>query len=92
MSLLLIMAEKGARGDIQRPMGALCHPNGRDRRPDLQHGGNGRNHEDDLEATQRSRQELATRLQGTGKSRINHHIIQPANAYLPPYLRSSSST
>jgi hypothetical protein len=65
-------AEGRAQGDEQRPLGPEQHPHERDRRPHLQcrrlHG----DHANAVEAAQRSRQELATRVQGPRPPGVSH--------------------
>ena len=63
---------QGSWGHQQWSLGPLLHPDVGDRRPDLQHGRLLRDHADDLEEAQRSRQELETRLQGARPARVSH--------------------
>lgn len=53
-------------------MGPEQHPHGRDRRPDVQRRRLHGDHADALEAAERSRQELAPRVQGPRPPRVPH--------------------
>ena len=69
-------AESRAQGDKQRSMGPEQHPHGRDRRPHVQRRRLHGDHADAVEAAERSRQELAARLQGPHAPRVPHQNRQ----------------
>ena len=62
---------EGARGDLERPVGTVEHPDERDQRPHLQHSRVRRSDAHDLEAAERSRQELAPRVQVARAARLS---------------------
>lgn len=68
---LLRRPAQGQGGDVERCLGSEQYDHGGDRRSHVQRGGFHRNHADDLEETERSRKELASRLQGASFARVS---------------------